>query len=50
MSSSNQSNQGSRFLADKPKNVVDAKEKIFRIDGKNNYKVNAVPFFWQLKF
>ncbi|ESW16199.1 hypothetical protein PHAVU_007G136800 [Phaseolus vulgaris] len=41
MSSSNQSNQGSRFLADKPKNVVDAKEKIFRIDGNTTFVTNG---------
>lgn len=37
MSSSNHFNQGSRFLASKPRNEVDAKEEIFRIEGKNNH-------------
>ncbi|WVY99260.1 hypothetical protein V8G54_031411 [Vigna mungo] len=32
MSSSNQFNQSSRFLASKPRNEVDAKEEIFRLD------------------
>ncbi|XP_022641077.1 TGACG-sequence-specific DNA-binding protein TGA-1A isoform X2 [Vigna radiata var. radiata] len=32
MSSSNHFNQGSRFLASKPRNEVDAKEEIFRIE------------------
>ncbi|KAK7356527.1 hypothetical protein VNO80_15800 [Phaseolus coccineus] len=41
MSSSNQSNQGSRFLANKPKNVVDAKEEIFRIDGNTTFVTNG---------
>jgi len=50
MSSSNQFNQGTRVLANKPRNEVDAKEENFRIDGKNSYKVNAVKFFWKLKF
>ncbi|QCE07772.1 transcription factor TGA4-like [Vigna unguiculata] len=37
MGSSNQFNQGRKFLANKPRNEVDAKEEIFRIDeGKNS--------------
>jgi len=50
MGSSNQFNQGRKFLANKPRNEVDAKEEIFRIDGKNNHKVNAAPCFCRLMY
>ncbi|CAJ1976595.1 unnamed protein product [Sphenostylis stenocarpa] len=40
MSSSNQFSQGRRFLANKPRNEVDAKEEIFRIDENTTFVMN----------
>ncbi|TKY51771.1 Transcription factor TGA4 [Spatholobus suberectus] len=40
MSSSNQLNQGSRFLANKPRNEVDVQEERFRIDGNTTFVMN----------